>query len=161
MDHKSETPNLSFKYPKLRLWRCVGLFNLSLGRFGFCDPRLFKSWDYLNPTNPRTNPWNFLEKILKIGGPGKWGFLSRPFYLFFFKKKRKICFISMKTSSLFICGGEYFIRPNMHTTVRHVQWVSILLWAETKEKRPKISLVLSWYQQIPTFPLNWESNLTS
>ena len=30
-----------------------------------------------------------------------------------------------------------------------------------KEKRPKISLVLSWYQKIPSFPLNWESNLPS
>jgi hypothetical protein len=41
----------------------------------------------INPTNPRTNPWNFHEKILRIGGAGKWGFfeaailnfLSRPF----------------------------------------------------------------------------------
>ena len=49
MDYKSETPNLSFNYPKLRLRRRIGLFNLSLERFGFCDPRLFKSWDYLNP----------------------------------------------------------------------------------------------------------------
>ena len=47
LDHKSETPNLSFNYQKLHLRRRVGLFNLSLGRFGFCDPRLFKSWDYL------------------------------------------------------------------------------------------------------------------
>ena len=40
MDHKSETPNLSLNYPKLRLRRRVGLFNLLLGRFGFCNPRL-------------------------------------------------------------------------------------------------------------------------
>ena len=25
LDHKSKTPNLTFNYPKLRLWRCVGL----------------------------------------------------------------------------------------------------------------------------------------
>ena len=51
----------------------------------------------INPTNPRTNPWNFHEKILRIGGAGKWGFfeaailnfLSRPFWFFF-------CFISVK-----------------------------------------------------------------
>ena len=42
---KSET-----HYPKLRLWHRVGLFNFSFDRFGFCDPRLFKSWDYLSPT---------------------------------------------------------------------------------------------------------------
>ena len=51
----------------------------------------------INSTNPRTNPWNFHEKILRIGGAGKWGFfeaailnfLSRPFWIFF-------CFISVK-----------------------------------------------------------------
>ena len=55
----------------------------------------------INPTNPRTNPWNFHEKILRIGGAGKWGFfeaailnfLSRPFWIFF-------CFISVKNPAL-------------------------------------------------------------
>ena len=45
---KSETPTLSFSYPELRLWRCIGLFILLLKSFWFCDPRLFKSWDYNN-----------------------------------------------------------------------------------------------------------------
>ena len=45
---KSWITNPSFNYPKLRLRRRVGLFHLSLGRFGFCNSRLFKSWDYLN-----------------------------------------------------------------------------------------------------------------
>ena len=49
LDHKSETPNSSFNYPKLRLRCHSGLFNLSLGCFTFCNPRLFKSGDYLNP----------------------------------------------------------------------------------------------------------------
>ena len=40
LDYKSETPNSSLNYPKLRLRRRVGLFNLLLGRFGFCNPRL-------------------------------------------------------------------------------------------------------------------------
>ena len=47
----------------------------------------------INSTNPRTNPWKFHEKILRIGGAGKWGFfeaailnfLSRPFWIFFEK----------------------------------------------------------------------------
>ena len=55
----------------------------------------------INPTNPRTNPWNFHEKILRIGGAGKRGFfeaailnfLSRPFWFFF-------CFISVKNPAL-------------------------------------------------------------
>ena len=44
-----------------------------------------------NSTNPRTDPWEFHQKILRIGGAGKWGFfeaailnfLSRPFWNFF------------------------------------------------------------------------------
>jgi len=80
----------------------------------FCVFRLFVgqphdhiSWDIsmpfasINSTNPRTNPWNFHEKILRIGGAGKWGFfeaailnfLSRPFWIFF-------CFISVKNPAL-------------------------------------------------------------
>ena len=51
----------------------------------------------INSTSPRTNPWKFHEKILRIGGAGKWGFfeaailnfLSWPFWIFF-------CFISVK-----------------------------------------------------------------
>ena len=45
----------------------------------------------INSTIPRTDPWEFHEKILRIGGAGKWGFfeaailnfLSRPFWIFF------------------------------------------------------------------------------
>ena len=36
----------------------------------------------INSTNPRTDPWKFHEKILRIGGAGKWDFLSRPFWIF-------------------------------------------------------------------------------
>ena len=35
-------------YPNLRLGRRVVLFNLSLDHYGLWDPKLFKSWDYLN-----------------------------------------------------------------------------------------------------------------
>ena len=62
----------------------------------------------INPTNPRTNPWKFHEKILRIGGAGKWGFLSRPFWISLFQKKITFCFILMKTSSPFIWGIIYF-----------------------------------------------------
>ena len=83
----------------------------------FCVFRLF--WAYVGPphdhiswavpmpfasiisTNPRTNPWEFHEKILRIGGAGKrcffeaaiLNFLSRPFWIFF-------CFISVKNPAL-------------------------------------------------------------
>ena len=39
--------------------------------------------------NPRTNPWNFHKKTLRIGDFEKWPFLSRPFWIFF-------CFIPVK-----------------------------------------------------------------
>ena len=38
-----------FGFCNPRLFKSWDYLNLSLGRFGFCDPRLFKSWDYLNP----------------------------------------------------------------------------------------------------------------
>ena len=55
----------------------------------------------INSTIPRTNPWKFHEKILRIDGAGKWGFfeaailnfVSRPFWIFF-------CFISVKNPAL-------------------------------------------------------------
>ena len=62
----------------------------------------------INSTNPRTNPWNFHEKILRIGGAGKWGFFESAILNFFFQDIFFFCFISMKTSSPFIWGIIYF-----------------------------------------------------
>ena len=42
----------------------------------------------INSTNPRTNPWNFHEKILRIGGAGKWGFFEAAILNLFFQKKK-------------------------------------------------------------------------
>jgi hypothetical protein len=65
---------------------------------GWATPMPFAS---INSTNPRTNPWNFHEKTLRIGGAGKWGFFESAILNFF-------CFISMKTSSPCIWGIIYF-----------------------------------------------------
>ena len=51
----------------------------------------------INPTNPRTNLWNFHEKIFRIDDFEISVFLSRPFD-FFFKRKKTFCFIPMKIS---------------------------------------------------------------
>ena len=40
-----------------------------------------------NPTNPRTNPWNFHKKILRIGDFEKWRFFESAILNFFFEKK--------------------------------------------------------------------------
>ena len=57
----------------------------------------------INPTNPRTNPWNFYEQILKIGGAGKWGFFVSAILNFFFQKK-KFFFASLQWKSVNIYG---------------------------------------------------------
>ena len=44
----------------------------------------------INSNNQRTNPWNFLNKILRIGGFEKHCFLSRPFWFFFFFSKKNV-----------------------------------------------------------------------
>ena len=41
----------------------------------------------INSTNPRTNLWNFREKILRIGDFKKWPFLKNGHFGFFFQKK--------------------------------------------------------------------------
>ena len=42
----------------------------------------------INPiTNPRTNPWNFCEKILRIGGVENLRFFELAILIFVFKKK--------------------------------------------------------------------------
>ena len=62
----------------------------------------------INFTNPRTNPWNFHEKISRIRRAGKWVFFWVGHFKFCFSKKKCFCFISMKTSSSFIWGIIYF-----------------------------------------------------
>ena len=45
------------------------------------------SFTSINPTNPRTNPWNFYEKILRISGAGKLPFFESAILIFFFFQK--------------------------------------------------------------------------
>ena len=86
----------------------------------------------INPTNPRTNPWNFHEKILRIGGAGKWGFfeaailnfLSRPFWFFFASYQWKTQPIYMRYHFLLHYGWFFQnlgkkkpVRTFMHTNV--------------------------------------------
>ena len=42
----------------------------------------------INPTNPRTDPWNFHKKILRIDRVEKWPFFESAILNFFFKKKK-------------------------------------------------------------------------
>ena len=50
-------------------------------------------------TYPRTNPWNFWEKILRIGGDGKWNFVS--FFVFcYWVYQKKIVISQWKSPRL-------------------------------------------------------------
>ena len=67
------------------------------GHIGWATSLPFAS---INPTNPRTDPWNFHKKILRIGGVEKLSFFESAilnfffdFWFFFF-----FCFIPMKIS---------------------------------------------------------------
>ena len=79
----------------------------------------------INSTNPRTDPWEFYEKILRIGGAGKWGFfeaailnfLSWPFWIFFcliFVKNPALLYEASFFSALWMVSSESWKRgcPN-------------------------------------------------
>ena len=100
---------LWFTYQVIQLFRLLFLHAIvhsSLGKsvlrvFLGCfwayvrQPHSHKSWDKpmpftsINSTNPRTNPWNFGQKILRIGGAGKWHFVL------FFTTVTKICHLQV------------------------------------------------------------------
>ena len=60
----------------------------------------------INPTNPRTNPWNFHEKILRIGDFEKWALFESAILIFFSIFFHFFCFISMKTSQSLLVSKD-------------------------------------------------------
>ena len=83
----------------------------------------------INSTNPKTNPWNFHEKILRVGGAGKWGFFESAILNFFFQEKNIFCFISMKTSSPFIWGIiHFFIIDGFFRILEKTSFQLICIW---------------------------------
>ena len=105
----------------------------------------------INSTNPRTNPWNFQKKILRIGGAGKWVFFEAAILNFFF---RFFCFISWKQaarsyevsfiSAIWMVSSEswkifhfWFHKLNSHMyTVLHI-FRQVLFWAENQVNHQK------------------------
>ena len=66
---------------------CFGAYVWQLqGHIGWATSTPFASF---NPTNPRTNSWNFWKKILRIGKVGKLSFFESAILIFFSKKKKK------------------------------------------------------------------------
>ena len=62
----------------------------------------------INSTNPKTSPWNFGQKILRIGGAGKWHFVLLLLFLVIGFLKKMFCFFSMNITMAFIWGSIYF-----------------------------------------------------
>ena len=60
----------------------------------------------INPTNPRTNPWNFHKKILRIGDFEKCTFFESAILNFFFQKKIFFCFFPMKISQSLLVSKD-------------------------------------------------------
>ena len=96
-------------------------------------------FESINFTNPKTNPWNFHDKILRIGVAGKWGFFESAILIFF-------CLISVKNNFVFHMRyhlflhyvwflqnlGKDFIRTNMHTTVSYTLFFWARIWGDPK-----------------------------
>ena len=77
-----------FKNTKCAFFTCFWVYVwLPHDHIGWATPMPFAS---INPTNQRTNPWNFHEKILRIGGTAKWAFFSRPFRFFLLHSNEKM-----------------------------------------------------------------------
>ena len=55
----------------------------------------------INPTNPRTNLWNFREKFLRIGDFEKRCFFESAILNFFFRKKKNFLLFSHENKSKF------------------------------------------------------------
>ena len=61
----------------------------------------------INPTNPRTDPWNFHKKILRIGDFEKCTFFESAILNFFFRKKNFFfCFFPMKISQILLVSKD-------------------------------------------------------
>ena len=101
-------PTYAQKQAKNAFFVFLGCFWAYVGQphshISWATPMPFAS---INSTNPRTNPWNFQEKILRIGGAGKWAFFSRPFWICFFPMTKTLVFI---WGIIFFCTMDGFFR---------------------------------------------------
>ena len=94
------------------------------GHIGWATPMPF-AW--INPTNQRTNPWNFHEKILRIGDFEKLSFFESTILNSFFQKK---CFILMKTSQRLLVSKNGSSQTWQHflTETKHFAPEFIVIW---------------------------------
>ena len=75
------------------------------GHIGWAIPMPFAS---MNSTNPRTAPWNFHKKILRIGDFEKWPFFESAILDFFQKKKFCFVFFSNEENLGFLMWYHFF-----------------------------------------------------
>ena len=96
------SPTYAQKRPKNTKKAFFGCFRPYVGQpddhIGWAKTMPFAS---INPTNPRTNPWNFGGNCSAFGDVEKLSFFESAILNFFFKKKIFFCFIPMKISHKF------------------------------------------------------------
>ena len=82
-------PTLGQKQPKNTKYAFFACFCPYVGQphghVGWAKSMPFSS---INPTNPWTNPWNFHKKIWELAILKNGDFENRPFWIFFFRKKK-------------------------------------------------------------------------
>ena len=61
----------------------------------------------INPTNPRTNPWNFGGNCSTFGEVEKLSFFESAILNYFFQKKNFFCFIPMKTCQSLLVSKDF------------------------------------------------------
>ena len=75
------------KNTKNAFFACFGAYvRQPHGHIGWAKSMPFAS---INPNNPRTDPWNFHKKILRIDRVEKWPFFESAILNFFLQKKKK------------------------------------------------------------------------
>ena len=90
-------------------WYFCSIFNQRFKHFmelAFSNSILGKTFASMNSTNPRTTPWNFHKKILRIGDFEKWPFFESAILNFIFSRNSFFFFFA---SSLWKLVTNYLL----------------------------------------------------
>ena len=82
----------------------------------------------INPTYPRTNLWNFHEKILRIGDFEMAILKNLPFWFFFLEKKFKMAFFSIWPFFKIANSWNFFAKISQIGP-----WVSTIDWCKGRQ----------------------------
>ena len=125
----------------------------------------------INPTNPRTDPWNFHKKILRIDRVEKWTFFESAILNFILKKKKKILapwklvtnyvLEWMGLNFQYYDGLQPKIRAGIINEHECMMWPNSVLeqiWLKGSYQDQRLSQHESLYQSILGRCANWSCN---